>query len=61
MCRALRVVVLTRGPGGDLPPMPAAASILDRRGHEVRMLASGETLAAARQRALAVAGARVRF
>jgi UDP:flavonoid glycosyltransferase YjiC (YdhE family) len=40
-------LVMTWAPGGNLPPMLAAASVLARRGHEVAVLASGETREAA--------------
>ncbi len=43
----VRVLVITWAPGGNLPPMLAAASVLDRRGHEVAVLGSGETREAA--------------
>jgi MGT family glycosyltransferase len=39
----VRALVITWAPGGNLPPMLAAASVLDRRGHEVAVLCSGET------------------
>ena len=35
--------------GGNLPPLLAAASLLDGRGHEVTVLGSGETRDAARR------------
>jgi UDP:flavonoid glycosyltransferase YjiC (YdhE family) len=43
----VRALVITWAPGGNLPPMLAAASVLDRRGHEVAVLCSGETRDAA--------------
>lgn len=52
----MRVLVATWGPGGNLPPMLAAASALHGRGHEVVVLASGETRAPAQALALPVAG-----
>jgi UDP:flavonoid glycosyltransferase YjiC (YdhE family) len=48
--------VVTWAPGGNLPPMLAVASLLDRRGHEVTVLASGETRDAAERLGLAVIG-----
>jgi UDP:flavonoid glycosyltransferase YjiC (YdhE family) len=39
----MRVLVVTWAPGGNLPPLLAAALLLDRRGHEVTVLTSGET------------------
>jgi UDP:flavonoid glycosyltransferase YjiC (YdhE family) len=44
--------------GGNLPPLLAAASLLDRRGHEVTVLGSGETRDAARRLGLGVTGYR---
>jgi UDP:flavonoid glycosyltransferase YjiC (YdhE family) len=41
------VLVVTWAPGGNLPPLLAAASVLAARGHGVRVLASGSTRAAA--------------
>ena len=41
------MLVMTWGPGGNLPPLLAAASLLDHRGHEVTVLSSGETRDAA--------------
>jgi UDP:flavonoid glycosyltransferase YjiC (YdhE family) len=49
------VLVITWLPGGNLPPMLAAASLLDRRGHGVVVLASCETRSAAEQLGLEVA------
>jgi UDP:flavonoid glycosyltransferase YjiC (YdhE family) len=43
----MRVLVVTWAPGGNLPPLLAAASVLARRGHDVALLASGETRGAA--------------
>jgi UDP:flavonoid glycosyltransferase YjiC (YdhE family) len=43
----MRALVVTWGPGGNLPPMLAAAGLLARRGHDVAVLASGETRDAA--------------
>jgi UDP:flavonoid glycosyltransferase YjiC (YdhE family) len=45
---------MTWAPGGNLPPMLAVASLLQRRGHEVRVLASGETRGAAERLGVAV-------
>jgi UDP:flavonoid glycosyltransferase YjiC (YdhE family) len=42
----MRVLVIAWAPGGNLPPMLAAASLMARRDHDVRFLASGETHAA---------------
>jgi UDP:flavonoid glycosyltransferase YjiC (YdhE family) len=56
--RCVRVLVITWAPGGNLPPMLAAASMLDRRGHEVAVLASGETRVAAEQLGFEVTGYR---
>lgn len=39
----VRVLVVTWAPGGNLPPLVAAGSVLARRGHEVQFLASAET------------------
>jgi UDP:flavonoid glycosyltransferase YjiC (YdhE family) len=49
---------VTWAPGGNLPPMLAAASLLHRRGHEVTVLASGETRGAADRLGLEVSGYR---
>lgn len=46
---------MTWAPGGNLPPMLAAASLLERRGHTVVVLASGETRDAAEQLGFEVA------
>jgi UDP:flavonoid glycosyltransferase YjiC (YdhE family) len=54
----VRVVVVTWGPGGNLPPLLAAASLLAGRGHDLTVLASGETRDAAQARGLAVTGFR---
>jgi UDP:flavonoid glycosyltransferase YjiC (YdhE family) len=54
----VRVLVLTWAPGGNLPPMLAAASVLDRRGHEVAVLCSGETRGAAERLGFEVTGYR---
>jgi UDP:flavonoid glycosyltransferase YjiC (YdhE family) len=52
----VRALVVTWGPGGNLPPMLAVASLLAGRGHEVTVLASGETRGAASDLGLAVVG-----
>jgi UDP:flavonoid glycosyltransferase YjiC (YdhE family) len=54
----VRVLVVTWAPGGNLPPMLAAASVLDRRDHEVTVLASGETRDAAERLGFEVTGYR---
>src|SRR5215217_3985223 len=54
----MRAVVVTWAPGGNLPPLLAAARLLVARGHEVTMLASGETRAAAERVGLPVVGFR---
>jgi UDP:flavonoid glycosyltransferase YjiC (YdhE family) len=54
----MRVVVVTWGPGGNLPPLLAAAAVLGRRGHEVSVLGSGETRGAAERLGLRVLGYR---
>jgi UDP:flavonoid glycosyltransferase YjiC (YdhE family) len=38
-----RVVVVTWAPGGNLPPLLAAAALMEARGHDVRVLASAAT------------------
>lgn len=43
----MRVLVATWAPGGNLPPLLAAGSVLARRGHEVTVLASAATADAA--------------
>jgi UDP:flavonoid glycosyltransferase YjiC (YdhE family) len=50
--------VVTWGPGGNLPPLLAAARLLIARGHEVTMLASAETRTAAEGAGLPVVGFR---
>jgi UDP:flavonoid glycosyltransferase YjiC (YdhE family) len=42
----MRALVVTWGPGGNLPPLVGAARALRGRGHDVTVLASGETAAA---------------
>ena len=46
--------MVTWGPGGNLPPLLAVASLLERRGHDVTVLASGETCHAAERLGLPV-------
>ena len=43
----MRALVITWAPGGNLPPLLAAAALLERRGHEVTVLGSRQTCAAA--------------
>ena len=50
--------MITWSPGGNLTPMLAVASLLHRRGHEVTVLASGETRGAADRLGLEVSGYR---
>jgi UDP:flavonoid glycosyltransferase YjiC (YdhE family) len=52
--RLVRALVVTWGPGGNLPPMLAAAAVLAARGHEVTVLGSAETRAAAGRRGFPV-------
>jgi UDP:flavonoid glycosyltransferase YjiC (YdhE family) len=54
----MRVLVVTWGPGGNLPPLLAAARLLAGRGHEVAVLTSEETRAAAERAGLRVVGFR---
>jgi UDP:flavonoid glycosyltransferase YjiC (YdhE family) len=54
----VRALVMTWASGGNLPPLLSAASLLDRRGHEVTVLASGETRDAAARLGLGVTGYR---
>src|SRR6266536_1390753 len=54
----MRALVVTWGPGGNLPPMLGAAGALARRAHEVAVLASGETRGAAERAGLPVIGFR---
>jgi UDP:flavonoid glycosyltransferase YjiC (YdhE family) len=54
----MRAVVVTWGPGGNLPPLLGAAAVLARRGHEVSVLGSGETRGAAERLGLRVVGYR---
>jgi UDP:flavonoid glycosyltransferase YjiC (YdhE family) len=51
----VRVLVATWAPGGNLPPLLAAGSVLARRGHDVAFLASGETSSAAEELGFPVA------
>jgi UDP:flavonoid glycosyltransferase YjiC (YdhE family) len=52
----VRVLVVTWAPGGNLPPILAVASLLDRRRNEVTVLASGATRMAAERLGLAATG-----
>jgi UDP:flavonoid glycosyltransferase YjiC (YdhE family) len=54
----MRALVVTWAPGGNLPPLLAAASVLGRRGHDVALLASGETRGAAERLGFEVTGYR---
>jgi UDP:flavonoid glycosyltransferase YjiC (YdhE family) len=54
----VRALVITWAPGGNLPPLLAAASLLEGRGHRVTVLGSGETRDAARRLGLGVIGYR---
>ncbi len=54
----MRVLVVTWGPGGNLPPMLAAAGVLAGRGHEVTVMASGPTRSAAERLGFATTGFR---
>lgn len=54
----MRVLVVTWAPGGNLPPLLGAALVLDRRGHEVTVLTSGETCDAAERLGFEVRGYR---
>ena len=49
-----RVAVVTWAPGGNLPPLLAAGALLRARGHEVAVLASEATRAAAEEAGLPV-------
>jgi UDP:flavonoid glycosyltransferase YjiC (YdhE family) len=42
---AVRALVITWAPGGNLPPMVAAAQLLAARGHDVEVMGSGATRA----------------
>ena len=54
----MRALVVTWAPGGNLHPLLAAASVLARRGHDVALLASGETRGAAERLGFEVTGYR---
>src|SRR5215213_11171903 len=54
----VRALVVTWGPGGNLPPLLAAARLLVARGHDVTVLASAETRGAAERAGLPVVGFR---
>jgi UDP:flavonoid glycosyltransferase YjiC (YdhE family) len=49
---------MTWAPGGNLPPMLAVSFLLDQRGHEVRILASGKTRGAAERLGFEMSGYR---
>ena len=52
----VKALVVTWGPGGNLPPLLATASLLSSRGHDVTVLCSGKTRDAARRLRLRVIG-----
>jgi UDP:flavonoid glycosyltransferase YjiC (YdhE family) len=52
----VKALVITWGPGGNLPPLLASAALLTRRGHDVTVLCSGQTREAARRLHLRVLG-----
>src|SRR4051794_38080914 len=54
----MRALVVTWGPGGNLPPLLAAARLLADRGHDVAVLASAATRSAAARAGLPVVGFR---
>ena len=54
----MRALVVTWGPGGNLPPLLAAARLLVDRGHDVAVLASAATRSAAERAGMAVVGFR---
>ena len=54
----MRALVVTWGAGGNLPPLLAAARLLVARGHDVTVLASAATRAAAERAGLPVVGFR---
>ena len=56
--RAMRALVVTWGPGGNLPPLLAAARLLVARGHDVAVLASAATRSAAERAGMPVVGFR---
>jgi UDP:flavonoid glycosyltransferase YjiC (YdhE family) len=51
-----RVVLVTWAPGGNLPPLLAAAALMETRGHDVRVLASAATRPFAKRAGLEVLG-----
>jgi UDP:flavonoid glycosyltransferase YjiC (YdhE family) len=55
---SVRVLVVTWGPGGNLPPMLAAARVLAGRGHHVTVLGSRETRGEAERLGFPVLGYR---
>lgn len=52
----MKALLITWGPGGNLPPLLATATLLSRRGHDVTVLGSGRTRDAARRLGLRVVG-----
>jgi UDP:flavonoid glycosyltransferase YjiC (YdhE family) len=52
----MRVLVVTWGPGGNLPPMLAAAECLARRGHDVVAMASKHTRGSLERRGFLTVG-----
>jgi UDP:flavonoid glycosyltransferase YjiC (YdhE family) len=50
------VVVITWAPGGNLPPLLAAGSVLAARGHRVEVMTSAETKTAAERAGFGVVG-----
>ena len=56
MAWRVKALVITWGPGGNLPPLLATATLLSRRGHDVTVLCSGKTRDTARRLGLRVAG-----
>jgi UDP:flavonoid glycosyltransferase YjiC (YdhE family) len=54
----MRALVVTWGPGGNLPPMLAAAGVLAGRGHEVTVMASGPTRSATERMGFTTTGFR---
>ena len=54
----MRALVVTWGPGGNLPPLLGAASVLARRGHDVTFLASERTRGAVERLGFAAAAYR---
>jgi UDP:flavonoid glycosyltransferase YjiC (YdhE family) len=52
----VKALIITWGPGGNLPPLLASAVLLRRRGHDVTVLCSGKTREAAQRLHLGVVG-----